>query len=242
MQIEFMQIELSNILILIRQLIQLVSSAYPDMQLLKAAYKDSLSSDERRNEQMRIIAACHVLRHYYARAEEICRSDLGAEQGDLMWITLFGTYQKIATTYNTFCSFLCYWVFKHSFWCFGWRDVYHPNVYKGDCGAHKDVMLHVCDIKCKFILADNRHRLTKNRNSVCCHDLSIDYVCCFANHPQDSGQREWKQLAEESYVESKRHIEAYNRRVWKFAYFFLALDCSIPVVHALARRAISFVL
>lgn len=45
-QIEFMQIELSNILILIRQLIELVSRAYPNIQLLRVANDDMQNNNE----------------------------------------------------------------------------------------------------------------------------------------------------------------------------------------------------
>jgi len=73
----------------------------------------------------------------------------------------------------------------------------------------------------------------------CKHANFINRICCTMFVPfsgYTGGTIQWKKQVVSCRKESEHFIEAYDQKVWYCAYFFLALNCSIPVVHALVTN------
>ena len=94
--------------------------------------------------------------------------------------------------------------------------------------------------------ADGRWLPYGGKPDQCIHLNLSDRVCCwgfspstdkiFDYDPEVCYTYYWKKLVKGCRDESERQISAYHDRVHICVYFFLALDCPIPVVHALVEN------
>lgn len=94
--------------------------------------------------------------------------------------------------------------------------------------------------------ADGRWLPYAGKSNQCTHLNLSGRVCCWGfspstdkmidYDPQNCYTYYWKKLVKSCRNESNRQISAYHYRVHIGVYFFLALDCPIPVVHALVEN------